>query len=234
MQSSKKDQFWHSWQTDIQQAKIIQQRLAQQIIICKLPKPIKKIAGFDVSYLKSRNMLIGGMVVMNSPELTVLETIIQTAPVSFPYIPGYLSFREAPVLLDLITSFTRKIDVFLFDGHGVAHPRGLGIAAHIGVLINKPSLGCAKKKLVGEFDPPADHRGATSNLIYKGKIVGQVLRTKTGTKPIFVSVGHRLTLHQGVDLALSCCRRYRLPEPLRQAHQLVTTWRKEYEDTKEQ
>jgi len=232
MQTTIKDQFRHTWQTSIQQAKIIQEDLAKKIKISKLQVPIKKIAGFDVSYLKSRNLLIGGMVVMNFPELNVLETIIQTSPISFPYIPGYLSFREAPVLLDLITSQRQNIDVFLFDGHGIAHPRGLGIAAHIGVLIDKPCLGCAKKKLVGEFDQPADQRGSASNLTYKGKKIGQVLRTRPGTKPVFVSVGNRITLQQGVELILSCCRKCRLPEPLRQAHQLVTSWRKEYEKSK--
>ncbi len=227
-----KDQLFHSWQADFKQAKIIQEELAKKVRINKLPSPIKKIAGFDVSYLKSQNLLIGGMVVISFPTLEVIETRIQTSPISFPYVPGYLSFREAPVLLDLITTYKKKIDLFLFDGHGIAHPRGLGIAAHIGVLIDKPSLGCAKKKLVGIFEPLANHRGAAVNLNYQGKTIGKVLRTKTGIKPVFVSIGHRTDLQQGVDLILSCCRKYRLPEPLRLAHQLVTTWRKEYEESK--
>jgi deoxyribonuclease V len=226
-----KGQFSHSWQTDFKQAKIIQEELAKNVKIRKLPLPIKKIAGFDVSYLKSQDLLIGGMVVMKLPSLEVIETRIRTSPITFPYVPGYLSFREAPVLLDLISAYRKKIDLFLFDGHGIAHPRGLGIAAHIGVLIDKPSLGCAKKKLVGLFIPPALRRGATSNLIYQGKTIAKVVRTKTGIKPVFVSVGHRTDLQQGVGVILSCCRKYRLPEPLRQAHLLVTAWRREYAES---
>jgi deoxyribonuclease V len=229
MQPSTKDPLQHSWQTDIKQAKVIQEKLAKKIIVCKLSKPVKRIAACDVSYLKSRNMLIGGMVIMDWPGLNIIETVIQTNPVTFPYIPGYLSFREAPVLLALIARFKRKIDIFMFDGHGRAHPRGLGIASHIGVLLDKPSLGCAKKKLVGAYDQPADRKGASAHLTFKGKIVGRVVRTRAGTKPVFVSVGHRITLRQGVELILSCSRKYRIPEPLRQAHQLVTAWRREYE-----
>jgi deoxyribonuclease V len=222
----------HHWHTDFGQAKIIQEKLAKKLKICKLLSPINRIAGFDVSYLKSQDLLIGGMVVLDFPSLQVIESTIRTRPISFPYVPGYLSFREAPVLLDLITAYKKKIDIFLFDGHGIAHPRGLGLAAHIGVLINKPSLGCAKKKLVGMFNPPANGRGATSDLIYQGRTVGKVLRTKAGIKPVFISIGHRIDLQQGVELILSCCRKYRLPEPIRQAHQLVTKWRKEYEQSK--
>jgi deoxyribonuclease V len=231
MQFLMKGQYSHSWQVDFKQAKIIQEELAKRVKITKLPSSLKKIAGFDVSYLKAQDLLIGGMVVMNLPSLEIVETRIRTSSISFPYVPGYLSFREAPVLLDLISTYRKKIDLFLFDGHGIAHPRGLGIAAHIGVLIDKPSLGCAKKKLVGLFNPPAPGRGATSDLIYQGKIIGKVVRTKTGIKPVFVSVGHRTDLQQGVALILSCCRKYRLPEPLRQAHQLVTAWRKAWAES---
>ena len=227
-----KGRLSHSWQADFKQAKLIQEELAKNVKISKLTSTVKNIAGFDVSYLKSEDLLIGGMVVMNLPSLEVIATRIQTSPISFPYVPGYLSFREAPVLLDLISKYRKKIDLFIFDGHGLAHPRGLGIAAHIGVLIDKPSLGCAKKKLVGAFNPPALRRGATSDLIYQGKTIGKVVRTKTGIKPVFVSVGHRTDLQQGVEVILSCCRNYRLPEPVRQAHQLVTAWRKEYAESR--
>jgi deoxyribonuclease V len=224
-----KDQMVHSWQTDIKQAKIIQEKLAHQIKITKLPSAIKKIAGFDVSYLKSRNIMIGGMVVMNIPALEVVETRIESQPISFPYIPGFLSFREAPVLLRVIGKQEENIDVFLFDGHGQAHPRGLGIASHIGVLLDKPTLGCAKKRLVGVYDPPADNRGACSDLTYRDKIIGKVLRTRPGIKPIFVSVGHRANLLQGIRLIMSCCTKYRIPEPLRRAHGLVTAARNKIE-----
>jgi deoxyribonuclease V len=226
-----KDFFFHSWQSDIKQAKVIQETLAKKVIINRLPSPPASVAGFDVSYFKDRNILIGGMVIMSFPSLKVIYTKIKTNPVSFPYVPGYLSFREAPVLLDLITDTNASIDVFMFDGHGVAHPRGLGIASHIGVWIDKPSIGCAKKKLVGDYDPPGDRRGYQSVLVYKGQVVGSVVRTKSGTKPVFVSIGHRVNLPESIALILSCCTKYRIPEPLRQAHRLVTTYRKELEKT---
>jgi deoxyribonuclease V len=220
-----KERVFHSWQNDFTQAKIIQEKLAQQIIISKLPSPLKKIAGFDVSYLPEKNTLIGGMVILSYPALEVMSLKVRTRPITFPYVPGFLSFREAPVILDLFGAETGDVDVFLFDGQGVAHPRGLGIAAHVGVLVDKPSVGCAKKKLVGEYDPPSNWRGASSDLVYKGNVVGKVLRTRTGIKPVFVSIGHRTNLRQSVELIISCCRKYRIPEPLRLAHQLVTTSR---------
>jgi deoxyribonuclease V len=226
-----KDTVFHSWQADIKQAKVIQETLAKKIIISRLPSPLAKVAGFDVSYFKGRNILIGGMVIMNFPTLEVIHTKVKTNPISFPYVPGYLSFREAPVILDLIAEIKETIDVYIFDGHGQAHPRGLGIAAHIGVWIDRPCVGCAKKKLVGDYDQPDNRRGAHGALIYKGQTIGSVLRTKPGVKPVFVSIGHRTNLPESIDLILSCCTKYRIPEPLRQAHQLVTAYRKELEKT---
>jgi deoxyribonuclease V len=125
-------------------------------------------------------------------------------------------------LLQLIDSFAETIDVFIFDGHGLAHPRGLGIASHIGVLTDHPSIGCAKKKLVGAYDEPAGNKGATSDLIYKDKLVGKVLRTRDRVKPVFISAGHRVNLDDAVALIFKCCTRYRIPEPTRLAHQYVT------------
>jgi deoxyribonuclease V len=183
------------------------------------------VAGFDVSYVKEENTLIAGMVLLSYPSLVLEEKFVITDKIQFPYVPGYLSFREAPVLLRLIRSNTRA-DVFVFDGHGIAHPRGLGIAAHIGVLTQKASIGCAKKKLTGDYEMPGMKKGDCSDLVYKGIVCGSVLRTKDHIKPVFVSVGHLVNLKESVRFILCCTTRYRLPEPTRLAHLAVTEYRK--------
>jgi deoxyribonuclease V len=212
----------HSWQISINEAKELQKRLARRIKVCNLPMYIHKIAGFDVSYLNNRDMLIAGMVILEYPSLKILERFVITDRITFPYIPGYLSFREAPPLIKLIDEYSKEIDIFIFDGHGIAHPRGFGIASHIGVLINKPSIGCAKKKLVGEYEMPAPEKGSHSDLVYKGQIVGKVLRTRKEKKPVFISIGNRVNLNQATELILKCSEKYRIPEPTRRAHHLVS------------
>ncbi len=216
----------HSWTISINEAKKLQNDLAQKIKICHLPLKITRVAGFDVSYLKEENVLIAGMVIIDYPSLSLYDSFIITDQINFPYIPGYLSFREAPVLLKLIEKYRQLADVFIFDGHGIAHPRGLGIASHLGVLINKPSIGCAKKKLVGDYQLPNLKKGAHEDLIYKNNIIGQVLRTKDNVKPVFVSIGHRTILDEATEFILSCTDKYRLPEPTRLAHNAVYNYRK--------
>jgi deoxyribonuclease V len=212
----------HSWRLSFDQAREVQRDLAKKITICPLPSHIAKIAGFDVSYLKEQNTLIAGMVILEYPSLNLIAKHVVRDTITFPYIPGYLSFREAPALLQLIDSYATKIDIFIFDGHGQAHPRGLGIASHIGVLTDHPSIGCAKKRLVGEYQEPATKKGADSDLVYKDMLIGKVLRTRNNVKPVFISAGHRVNLDESVGLILNCCTRYRLPEPTRLAHQFVT------------
>ncbi len=216
----------HSWQISLEEAKDLQINLANKIKRRKLPSNIKNVAGFDVSYLKEENVLIAGMVIVDYPSLEFKDKFLITDKIQFPYIPGFLSFREAPVLLKLIEKYSHQADLFIFDGHGVAHPRGLGIASHIGVLTGKPSIGCAKKRLVGSFDLPGAGKGAQSDLIYKDQTVGTVLRTRINVKPVFVSVGHNVYLEQATSIILNCTTRYRLPEPTRLAHNSVTEYRK--------
>ncbi len=216
----------HSWNITLDEAKKLQNNLAQKIKICQLPSNIKRVAGFDVSYLKEENILIAGMVIIDYPSLNFCDSFVITDQISFPYIPGYLSFREAPVLLKLIEKHHHRADIFVFDGHGIAHPRGLGIASHIGVLTNGPSIGCAKKKLVGEYNLPEITRGTKTDLTLKGKIIGKVLRTKYKTKPVFVSVGHLVSLDEATQFILNCTGKYRLPEPTRLAHNTVYSYRK--------
>ena len=212
----------HSWQLSVEQAREVQRDLARRIMINPLPSPIKRIAGFDVSYLKEHNTLIAGMVILEYPSLELLDQHIIREKITFPYIPGYLSFREAPALIQLIDSFADNIDVLIFDGHGLAHPRGLGIASHIGVLIDHPSIGCAKKKLVGIYEEPAHAKGSVSDLTYKDMVVGKVVRTRDRVKPVFISPGHRSDVDSSVNLIINCCTRFRIPEPTRLAHQIVT------------
>jgi len=216
----------HTRHISLVEARDIQHRLAQQIIISKLPSPIKYVAGFDVSYLKEENVLIAGMVLLSFPALLIEKEIIITDKIQFPYIPGYLSFREAPGILRLIEKDGQLADICIFDGHGIAHPRGLGIAAHIGVITRKPSIGCAKKKLIGNYEMPGTTKGDYSDLIYKDKVTGAVVRTRDKVKPVYVSIGHLVNLKQSIRLILNCTTRYRLPEPTRLAHLAVTEHRK--------
>ena len=205
------------WNLSVKQARAVQIELAARISYQSIPNHIRRVAGCDVAYSKENQQLIAGMVVLAYPSLSIIDTITITESITFPYIPGYLSFREAPALLNLINKYPDSIDLFLFDGHGIAHPRHLGIAAHIGVLIDKPTIGCAKKRLVGYFDPPGIEKGCMSDLIYNDKVVGRVVRTKQNVKPLFISIGNAVDLEGAVDVVLRCCSKYRLPEPTRLA-----------------
>jgi len=216
----------HSWNISLDEAKVLQKSLTQKIEICQLPSKIRRVAGFDVSYLKEENILIAGMVIIDYPSLNFCNSFVITDQINFPYIPGYLSFREAPALLKLIEKYKHLADVFIFDGHGIAHPRGLGIASHIGVLTKMPSIGCAKKRLVGEFSLPGFDKGSNIDLIFKGETIGKVLRTKKKIKPVFVSVGNLVTLDEATQFILNCTGKYRLPEPTRLAHLSVSQFRK--------
>jgi deoxyribonuclease V len=216
------NKYHHAWKMSIDQARETQSDLAKKITIKPLPENLSTIAGFDVSYQNKENVLIAGMVVLAYPSLERIESHHIKDKINFPYIPGYLSFREAPALLKLIESYAKDVDIFIFDGHGVAHPRGLGIASHIGVLTGIASIGCAKKRLVGTYSPPGLKKGDTSDLEYKGEVVARVICTRENIKPVFVSIGNNVSLDDAATLVLRCCTQYKLPEPTRLAHQLVT------------
>ena len=151
------------------------------------------------------------------PALSLAEETVAIREVSFPYVPGFLSFREGPAIIDAINKLTVKPDVILVDGQGIAHPKGMGIASHIGVLIDIPTIGCAKSRLVGEYKEPGFRKGAWSPLQYDGKVVGAVLRTRDHVRPLFVSPGHRVDLKTSIEIVLGCIGKYRIPEPLRRA-----------------
>ncbi len=216
----------HPWNVTLEEARELQSHLSRQIKETVLPSTIRQVAGFDVSYLKERNLIIAGMAILGYPSLDLIDQFLLTDRIPFPYIPGYLSFREAPVLLKLIRQNCDLADIYVFDGHGIAHPRGLGIASHIGVMVQKPSIGCAKKKLIGQYDEPMMTKGAISPLIYQDRIVGNVVRTKNNIKPVYISIGNRISLKDATEFILTCTNKYRIPEPTRQAHICVTNYRK--------
>ena len=177
------------------------------------------IAGADVSVSRSRGAATGAVVVLEYPGLRLVEASVIRGEVDFPYVPGLLSFREAPLVLRACQALETMPDLILVDGQGIAHPRRIGLASHLGLFLNTPTIGCAKSRLCGSHDAPGVEPGEYAELVDKREIIGVVLRTKMGTKPVYVSVGHKIDLPAAVHWVLECCEGYRLPEPLRLAHQ---------------
>jgi len=206
---------------------ILQKALACRVIATPLEQPVRLVAGADVAFTPDDHACIAGIVVWNVAEARMVEEAVARRPAKFPYVPGLLSFREAPAVLAAARKLKSEPDVFMFDGQGMAHPRRFGLACHVGVLLDRPSLGCAKSLLCGEPAVPAARRGSTRPLMHDGEQVGVILRTRDGVKPVFVSVGHRMTLEDAVAVVLACGGGFRLPEPTRLAHQLVTRERRE-------
>jgi deoxyribonuclease V len=217
----------HSWEVDPATAKGIQAALVGSLRIEDFAGPIHTVAGADVTITTDGKRLIGGFVVFTWPDLAPIASAVASQPPTFPYIPGLLSFREIPVLISAWSQLGAKPDVIFCDGQGIAHPRGLGLASHLGLLLKCPSVGCAKSRLVGEYEEVPASRGSWRPLMYSGKLVGSVLRTRTDVKPVFVSPGHRVGIDQARKLVLSACIKYRLPEPSRAAHRLVNDNRRD-------
>ncbi len=237
----------HPWNVSYKKAAEIQVRLEQSIILKCATKNFKYIAGADVSYLPGRTiqsgtrqnefaghadrrssagtkksiMFYASVVVFELKTMERVEAVTASGKVDFPYIPGLLSFRESPILLKAFAKIKSNPDVILLDAQGIAHPRGIGLASHIGLLLDKPSIGCAKTKLIGDYHEMGAEVGCYSPLTVQDKVVGAVLRTRKNVKPVFVSTGHKIDLDTSIHLVLKSCRGYRLPEPVRQAHNLV-------------
>lgn len=188
-------------------------------------RKVKLVAGCDASYKRGEIRMFAAVAVYSYPGLEPVELCNGSSEVTFPYVPGLLSFREAPSLLAVFEKLKSVPDVLLVDGQGLAHPRGFGIACHLGVLLGLPTIGVAKSVLVGEYDEPDVERGRRTDLVFKGERVGVALRTRDGVKPVFVSVGHIVELDTAADFVLTCCR-FRLPEPARAAHRLSNEARK--------
>jgi deoxyribonuclease V len=216
----------HRWEVSPEEAVEIQNRLRSQLDLHSEPERIEAVAGIDVSYDKGSDWLFAAIVVLRLPDLQVIDSASATAKVPFPYIPGLLSFRECPAVLQAWEKLTVKPDCLVCDGQGIAHPRRLGIASHLGLWLNMPSIGCAKSLLVGAYREPGPKRGSLEPLFHRKEQVGVILRTKDGVQPVFVSQGHKISLKKATEVVLACCTKYRLPESTRQAHLLVNEIRR--------
>ena len=209
----------HSWQVSIAEALDIQWRLAGQVSRNSEVVTPHFIAGVDISAGKAQGMARGSVAVLSYPELRLVETKAVQREIKLPYIPGLLSFRESPLILAACEQLTTVTpDLILVDGQGVAHPRRMGLASHLGLFLNTPTIGCAKSLLCGRHEKPGDEPGSYAEISDRGETVGVALRTKTGVKPVYVSIGHKIDLQTAIHWVLECCRGYRLPEPTRLAH----------------
>ncbi len=219
------------WNVSPADAISIQKKLASRVKICPLPHRTQWIAAADVSYSKGNDKLFAAVVLCHLPDLTVHERLAASARVTFPYIPGLLSFRETPLIIELCERLGQKPEIILCDGQGIAHTRRFGLACHIGLILDTPSIGCAKTKLVGVHKDVGPRKGQYQSLYYKKERVGVALRTRTGVKPIYVSPGHLSDIPSSIRLVLRCCNSYRIPEPIRQAHLLANRVRTDVEST---
>ena len=204
----------------IARAQAVQARLRRRVRTRGGPRRVSLVAGADLAYRDDGSRAWAAVVLWSPSDGAVVETVTVSGRPGFPYVPGYLSFREGPLLLRAFKRLRGKPDLVLFDGQGIAHPRGLGLASHLGVLLDLPSVGCAKSRLVGEHDEPGPRRGDWTPLVLGRRRVGAVLRTRDGVKPLWISPGHRIGVRQAVTWALACCRT-RVPEPIRLAEQVV-------------
>lgn len=208
----------------------VQNELAQKVIKEVQFENIKYIAGIDVSndiFNPNKRTLYAAVVVLSFPELEIVETTSHSQTTNFSYIPGLLAFREAPCIIKALEKLKIKPDVIIADGHGIAHPRGLGIASHIGVLTGSPTIGCAKSILIGTPENILlEKKGSHVHLIFNEKVIGNVLRTRDNVAPVYVSIGHKINLEKATEIILACVKRYRLPEPTRLAHQFANQARR--------
>jgi len=208
----------HAWEVSPVQAVEIQRELAGRVSKSGDLEGVCLVAGVDISVSRTGRMARGAVVVLTYPELRPVECRIVEREIAFPYVPGLLSFRECPVILEACEKLSRIPDLILVDGQGMAHPRRFGIASHLGLLWDKPTIGCAKSRLCGEHGPVGPERGDFAELADEGEVIGVVLRTRTNVKPLYVSVGHKISLDVAIRWVLDCSRGYRLPEPTRLAH----------------
>jgi len=214
----------HSWQVSPQKAREIQEKLRNKVVLKSSFKSIGQIrfiAGCDVGYDEKKKRAYGSVVLLTFPELKLVEKkgAMEASERIFPYLPGLLTFREGPVLIAALKKLKRPPDIIIFDGQGIAHPVRFGLATHMGLLLGLPAIGCAKSILYGHYEEPVNLKGAYTFLKDEGgELMGAALRTRKNVKPVFVSQGYRIDLDQALDVILTCCKRERIPEPLRLAH----------------
>jgi len=219
----------HPWTLDYREAVAVQERLAARVLERPPLEAAETVAAADVSGGRRGEWIAAAVVLVNARTMEVLETRRAGATAAWPYVPGCLSFREIPVVLEAFKRLQRRPDVVICDGQGRAHPRRLGLASHLGLALEVPTIGCAKSRLLGEVRrEPGRSRGSRVALLDGGERIGTVLRTRTGVRPVYVSVGHRIDLASAERWVLATATRYRLPEPARRAHQAVTAYKKEH------
>ena len=214
--------FSHPWNLSPAEAMAVQRELRAQVILADRLGAVRRLAGVDVGFQADGAVTRAAVAVLGYPQLELLETALARRPTEFPYVPGLLSFRELPAVLDALAQLRDPPDLLLCDGQGIAHPRRLGIASHLGLLVDIPGIGVAKTRLCGVYADPPNERGAWTPLRANGETIGAVLRTRPGVKPLYISSGHRVSLETAIDYVMACCTRYRLPETTRWAHRLAS------------
>ena len=212
----------HPWNLSPAKAIALQRELRAHLILEDRLGRVRRVAGVDVGFDAGGTMTRAAVAVLRYPELDVLETALARRPTTFPYIPGLLSFRELPAVLEALEQLQEPPDLLLCDGQGIAHPRRLGIASHLGLLVDIPSIGVAKTRLCGTHEEPPNQCGAWTPLCMDNEVIGAVLRTRPGVKPLYISPGHRISLDTAIQYVMACCTRYRLPETTRHAHRLAS------------
>ncbi len=208
----------HDWQVTPTQAEQIQRRLASKVLQESRVGEVRLIAGVDISAPNREGVARAAVVVLSYPGMELVGGRVVRRKVNFPYIPGLLSFRESPLILAACEELKLEPDLILVDGQGLAHPRRFGLASHLGVILDKPTIGCAKSRLCGHHEEVGPELGDWVELVDKGEVIGAVLRTKRDSRPLYISIGHKVDLKTALKWTLNCCRGYRLPEPTRLAH----------------
>lgn len=213
----------HRWDIAPYEAQQIQKDLHAQVSEIDAPESLRTIAGVQIAHSRFSDTLTVAISVVNAQDMTLVEQSVVEYQTKFPYIPGLLSFRECPGILAAVEKLQRLPDMFLVDGPGRAHPHGLGVASHLGVLVDVPTIGCSRSSLVGSYIEPEVSAGSQTTLVWQGEIIGTVYRSKNRVAPLFISVGHRVTREQANDIVIACCQGYRLPEPTRHAYTALTS-----------
>lgn len=213
----------HPWNLTPAEAIALQKELRERVELNDRLPAINHVTGVDVGFEENGRITRAAVAVLSFPQLVLVDTVVARRPTDFPYVPGLLSFRELPAVLQALAKLKTSPDIILCDGQGIAHPRRFGIASHLGVLLDLPTIGVAKTRLVGTYAELPNVKGAWTPLFDGQETIGAVLRTRAGVKPVYVSSGHRVSLETAIALTLACTTRYRLPETTRQAHRLAST-----------
>ena len=217
-----KAELAHDWELTTEEAVLLQRQLCKRVSLQDDFREINVVAGVDVGFEQGGRIARAAIAALAFPSLELEEVAIGRSETGFPYVPGLLSFRELPAVLEALENLQTVPDLLLCDGQGIAHPRRFGIACHLGVICDLPSIGVGKSRLLGTYDPVPDRRGAWSPLYDRSETIGAVLRTRKGVKPVFISPGHRISLASAVEYVMACTRRYKLPETTRQAHRFAS------------